>query len=233
MRILFALIILALLTGSLSYTKSDFCKYDIDYPDDQFDQPDAIIVLTGGINENGTLSKIGMERADKAIELSGNVPIVVSGYWTFLVNYTPAISEAQAMKIYAEAAGAQGEVFAEENSLDTLGGAYFTKINFAEKNNWSKIIVVTSDFHMQRTRYLFKKVYGQKYKMKFIEAPHNLSEKEFVKTRERKFLALEKNWLFSIKDGDTQGIKNFLYTKHPGYSKKIQPEPEALALVLC
>ena len=65
----------------------------------------------------------------------------------------PIRSEASAMKEYALSLGIpEMNILAEEKSKDTLGNAFFTKITYLEKYNWKNVIVITSDFHLNRTK---------------------------------------------------------------------------------
>lgn len=199
---------------------------------------DVIIILAGGINPDGSLSEIPKYRIDKGIELfkKGIAPyIIMSGSLGFQESYSPPKTEAEAMKEYAISLGVpERNILIEEESKDTIGNAYFTKINFLEPRNWKDIVVVTSDYHIERTKYIFKKVLGPEYKIKFIEIPSRLSQSEFDKKvrREQRVLFLLRQWMGPIEDGDDAGIKKLLYTKHPGYAENPEISKEQLAKMI-
>ena len=120
---------------------------------------DCIVVLGGGINSDSYLPKIAKVRVDKAIALykTGKVPcIIMSGKWSINAKKNFPLSEAEAMEKYAVSQGVnKDDILVEKESQDTLGNAYFTKINFLNPAHWKKFLVVTTDFHVVRTKYLF------------------------------------------------------------------------------
>ena len=83
------------------------------------------------------------------------------------------------MKEYALSLGIpEMNILAEEKSKDTLGNAFFTKITYLEKYNWKNVIVITSDFHLNRTKFLFDNVLGPQYAIKYISVPSSLGADE-------------------------------------------------------
>src|SRR3989338_3121707 len=115
---------------------------------------DAIIVLGAGITRKGNLSMVAKSRMNKAVELHRSgvaARIIVTGK-----------NEAAAMKKYAVRKGIRHEnIFCEEKSVDTIGNAFFTRKLFFLPIGWKRAVVVTSPFHMQRARLIFKKVFGK------------------------------------------------------------------------
>jgi uncharacterized SAM-binding protein YcdF (DUF218 family) len=48
----------------------------------------------------------------------------------------------------------------ETSSFDTIGNGYFAACIHAIPRRWQNVIVVTSDFHMPRSRAIFEKIFG-------------------------------------------------------------------------
>ncbi len=171
---------------------------------------DAIVVLGAGITRKGNLSKVAKSRIDKAIELYRNsaiLRIVVTGK-----------NEATAMKDYAARKGvSKTDILVDDDSFDTIGNAFFTKKNFLLPNKWSRMIVVTSIFHVARARFIFRKVLGKPYTVRFIHSRRVLSKESFKKRihLERGLLIMTKLFASLVADGDMQAIDNFL--KSPFY----------------
>jgi len=195
---------------------------------------DAIIILGGGINKDGTLLEITVSRLEKGIELfrkNTSAYVIVSGAYGFMLDYIPQKTEARIMKEYLEKEGLPKEkIILEEESKDTLGNAYFTKLNVLEPKKWYKVIIVTSDFHLERTKYIFKKVFGNKYKIEFITSSSDLTKQVIkrLETRERKVLKILKKWLKNVKIEDNKSINRLLYTIHPAYAKNPKVTKETL-----
>jgi uncharacterized SAM-binding protein YcdF (DUF218 family) len=123
---------------------------------------DAIIVLGGGIREDGSMQPMTQARLEKGIDLflDENAPLmVVSGRWTYFSDKQYLITEADAMYEYAINNGvAFDQILKEPQSQDTFSSALNTYTLLSERNITS-VIVVTSDFHTFRADYLFSKVF--------------------------------------------------------------------------
>lgn len=172
---------------------------------------DAIIVLGAGITKKGSLSKVAKSRMDKAIELygSGAAPRIIA----------TGKGESAAMKRYAVKKGINEKcVLAECNSLDTVGNAFFTRKKFLLPNSWHRAVVVTSVFHLPRAKFVFRKVLGKSYTVKFVASRRVLSKSLFEKKLrlERGLFMLTRILSILVADGDMKAIGNFV-RKNPLY----------------
>lgn len=186
---------------------------------------DALIVLGGGINTDGTLPPDCEYRVKKAVQLyqMQEAPrIIFSSKWSFLIKEIPRCTIAEAMKQKAIALGVPpNAILTESDSVDTIGNACFTKVEFLAPNQWHNVMVVTSDFHMARSQYLFNKILGPDYSIQYETCKNGLDHEQLIKRKnwEIKLLLLSKQLLDTIPDGDHQAIDTFLSTQHPGYAK--------------
>ena len=81
------------------------------------------------------------------------------GFWLDWQKQIPSRFEAEAMKEYAISEGVPTDlILIEQESKDTLGNAYFTKVNILEPNNWKNVLVITSDFHLERTKWSYPQI---------------------------------------------------------------------------
>ena len=148
--------------------------------------------------------------------------IIMSGSCGFMVSYTPTKTEAKAMKEYAVSLGVpEKNILTEEDSKDTIGNAYFTRKNLLEPNNWKNIIVVTSEYHIPRARYIFQKILRKDNRVEMIAADSHLTAEEARQksVEEEKIMALTKQWLDWIEDGDVEEITRFMTETHPAYAR--------------
>jgi uncharacterized SAM-binding protein YcdF (DUF218 family) len=109
-------------------------------------------------------------------------------------------------------------IYLEENSMDTLGNAYFSK-QFFLKYNWKSIIIITSNFHLARTQYLFKKVYGREFNFEIIPSLTFLPPENLMKHIDLEAQTIDKYkvQLDQINDGDDIAVKSILL-QMPWYS---------------
>lgn len=193
---------------------------------------DAIIVLSGGVNDDGSLlinverrMRLGIDRFN-----AGDAPILIlTGAWGYMLETPPPITEAAAMKQFALSVGVpESAIVTEEEAHDTVGNAYFTKVRILEPREWRRVLVVSSDYHMPRSEFIFRKVLGPSYTMEFIGAVSEPEMREGRDTREAKSLAVHHQWLDVIADGDDASIWQLLSTKHPAYAENPEYSIEQL-----
>jgi uncharacterized SAM-binding protein YcdF (DUF218 family) len=184
---------------------------------------DAIVVLASGINPQGEIPPFVQKRVKEAVKASHNTtPIIMSGLWSYLISYTPPRSEASAMKAFALTCAAAldpEKIKLEEASMDCLGNAYFSKVSFLEPRNWRNLLLVTSDFHIARASYVFRKVLGKDYAvtLRAVSSGFSAEELKAKAILEDKLLALTKHFIDPVKDGDTAAIRSVM-DNFPGYS---------------
>lgn len=184
---------------------------------------DAIVVLGGGVHPDGTLPLVARTRVERAAELfrGGIAPHVVLSGRCGLMQPEPPVTEAAAMAAYAMELGVPREaLLLEEGSKDTLGNAYFTRIHFLEPNGWTSIRVVTSDFHLSRAAWVFRKVLGGTYDFSFVSAASGLSPRELIDraVEECRILIFLNEWLQALEEADESALDRLMEHEHPGYS---------------
>src|SRR5262249_17207459 len=103
---------------------------------------DAIVVLGGGIDLLGNLkgpSKCRIETAAELYQRKLAPKIITSSKWSMFLREEPRKTIAQAMKEGLIALGIPRNVIeTEEISRDTLGNAYYTKVNHLMPQNLKK-----------------------------------------------------------------------------------------------
>jgi len=103
----------------------------------------------------------------------------------------------------------------ENLSFDTLGNAWFTKKLCLEPNNIKNCIIITSDFHMQRSKILFEWILGPDYDIKTVSIPSEFEGKQKRIKLEKVFTDFINKWLVDkIAAGDDKAIDNFIKNEH-------------------
>lgn len=152
--------------------------------------------------------------------------IVTTGKFSKRIGIDPYISgpqsEAQVGKKYLidRFDVSEKDILCEEESYDTIGNAWFAKIKCLIPHRIFTVAVITSEYHMERSRLIFDWVLGPKYKIQYISVPSNLSERDRAVRGELEqvFIDFMQKYLFnSIKPGDDQNIWNFMEREHIRY----------------
>lgn len=185
-------------------------------------QSQAYIVLGGGIAKDGVLSPTSRARLDYALELYKlqPKPLVLSGRWSLLSDTPPPVTEAAAMRDYALSQGlAASQLLLEEESMETIGNAYFSFVRHVWPQRWHAVEVVTSAFHAERTQYCFKKVFASSCHVLISTTQDGLSAQDQagLLAREQALLAFYTEVFGPIKNGNREAILAKLQ-KLPGYS---------------
>src|ERR687894_576060 len=185
---------------------------------------DAIVVLGSTVHEDGSLPLHARQRAVRAAMLhaAGVAPrVIFSGRCNLTAPEPPAISEAAAMAAYAESLGTPREaILLEEESRDTIGNAYFVGRRYLEPNDWRSIRVVTSDFHVPRTTWVFQKILGPGYDVSFSPASSEL-DASIIAARARAegdIITFLMEWIGDLPEGDRAAVDRLIWEEHPGYA---------------
>jgi uncharacterized SAM-binding protein YcdF (DUF218 family) len=185
---------------------------------------DALVVLGRGVDASGALPRLAKQRVERAAALYAweTAPrIIFSGRCSLMTDAIPSVTEAAAMAAYAIELGLPRDALhVEEQSRDTIGNAYFVLRDHLEPNDWTSIRVVTSDFHIQRTAWVFQKVLGVGYDISFSPAPSELDHSTIAARarEEADITAFLMEWLQDVRDGDPVALSRVITKEHPGYA---------------
>jgi len=142
----------------------------------------AIVMVLSHSIENGNLSDIGKDRAEKATELYKNnlaSKILMTGGFGKHFN-TTKIPAAEWMKRHAvKLKVPKKDILKEDSSRNTIENLLYSK-DIIKKHKWKSIIIVTSDFHILRTKYIFKKIFGKEYKAIFVPVKTSIGIKRYL-----------------------------------------------------
>eukprot|EP00127_Corallochytrium_limacisporum_P003394 Clim_evm22s149 gene=Clim_evmTU22s149 len=198
---------------------------------------ELIVVLAGGTREDGLPHLWVQERLHHAALLHrkalahgrGAIPILCCGGGTYhKPNYTNeagfAVHESTSCGEFLVNQGVGAEhIFKEWSSYDTIANGWFTRRDHIECLGIKNFVVITSEFHMPRTKVIFDWVFGleprEDYEIRYISVKDVGMDDAVLKERqereENSRLALVKRSkeIRTLKD-----FHRFFYMDHKAYS---------------
>jgi hypothetical protein len=200
-----------------------------------------IFVLAGGLDEKGEVHNFVKVRLDKCIELyytsiiNANYKIIVFGGGTYhkppILNTNGyVIHESTACAKYLIDKGIPAEnIFREWSSYDTLANGYYAFINFIIPLNIGDIILITSKFHMLRTKQIFNyfiKIFKKEVVITYIETNNSEIDINALEIRNKREHETIKKYNDNIINtyNTVEDFTIWFYTQHNAYKSLINYE---------
>lgn len=187
---------------------------------------DCVIILGGSLKKNSELPDWVLGRLDYALKVDTKYLIVSSRGTTHksppLDENKMPIDETTKMAEYLISQGINpNRILCESWSLDTIGNAYGVLMFHCIPLKLEKLLVVTSDFHIERTKSIFKKVFSlSEIEFKIDYCSINSSLK--VTDKERKSL---EDWNEKCKNFNSlEDLHKFIFTQHNAYCSSKEKE---------
>jgi hypothetical protein len=126
---------------------------------------DAVLVLGGGVRDNGVLPGWVISRLRKAVERRGDAFVIALSAGTPhrsppLERGFPLFESVAEARYLVNAGVPRDKVLQETSSYDTIGNAYFARTIHTDPAGFSKLLVITSDFHIRRAEMIFRWVFN-------------------------------------------------------------------------
>jgi len=198
---------------------------------------DCIFIPGGGLLPDGSLPAWTIARLDRAISLisrtrfiaflsGGTVhkppPLDQDGY--------PIFESRQAALYLVQQSLDPSRLLTETSSYDTIGNAYFSRLLFSDPGKMQHLLVITSEFHLPRTKAAFDWIYGLSplevnYQLTYESVPNRGLTQKALKAR----IAREKKSLNTLLDtkksiNSLKDFQSWFYSKHDAYSVITKPE---------
>ncbi|MFO8035107.1 MAG: YdcF family protein [Anaerolineales bacterium] len=194
-------------------------------------KPEAILIPGGGLNKTGHLHPWTKARLDLALEHDqGNVHFLLLSGGT--VHKPPPLNgdgfplfESRVAAAYLMDKGIPAQrILTEISSYDTIGNAFFSRMLHVQPRGLQNLLLITSQFHVQRVQTAFQWVYNLtpvpfKFHLSFKASPDQGLSKELLQARiakERRSLeALQKT---TEKIHTLHAFHNWFFTQHEAYA---------------
>lgn len=191
---------------------------------------DAILIPGGGVRDKGELPPWVKCRLDHAIEIHQTEYIIVLSAGT--VYKAPPLDE-NGFPIFESIAAAKylvkhginpEAILCETSSYDTVGNAYFSRVIHVEPRGFRRLHLITSAFHMPRTKAIFEWLYGLdhqggKYQLTFDPVPDIGIAAADLQARVAKEAESLRQFLKNTATIHTlQACHQWLFTEHAAYA---------------
>jgi hypothetical protein len=204
---------------------------------------DAVLIPGGGLTDAGELPPWVVNRLERAlaygsadffITLSGGTchkppPLDERGF--------PRFESVVAARYLLDHGVAREKLLYETASYDTLGNAFFARTQHLEPRRLRSLLVITSGFHMARTRAMFAFVCGLTphavdFQLEFEAVPDVGLDPEVLAARNAREAASLESFLQRSKSVTNMAqLHHWLFAQHSAYSIDAggeAPDPQAL-----
>jgi hypothetical protein len=196
---------------------------------------DAILICCGGVTEKGTLPLWVKTRVETALLHSNGTEWFLC--LSFGTTHKRPVLDRKGFPVTEAAAVAQAlrargiparRILLENISLDTIGNAYFSRAVHTDIRGFRRLLVVTSAFHMDRTREVFGWVFGLRpkrgYRLDFAAAPDAGLDAQTLAARLRR----ERQGLLQVRRlarriRTMEQLHRWLFTEHEAYAVGLRP----------
>lgn len=185
----------------------------------------VIIVLANEMSQQGELNAESQARADLAADLflSGDYKQIITCGWDYRVDSEISIADAFEAYLVNVRQISSESIHAEIRSRDTVGDAVFTRQLVDENDLFeSEFVVVTSNYHVNRTREIFTFVYGESAHISVIGSD-SVSLQTHEQTENKSVEAFRASFA-GVSSGDIDSIFTRMLKSHPFYNGEIHPQ---------
>lgn len=184
---------------------------------------DAIVVLGGGRDNSGNLTTLSTQRLDRGSELfrEGLAPKIFalggqkSTYSSLAIAFDR--TGADLRREYLEKSGVPiGNIVMVEYGKDTIDEAFASR-KVAREMGMEHILVVTSDKHLERSLFIFKRIFGNKFDIDGVGVPcGDLLNRE----EEREYLDVVKQFFVKLPNDIPNSDSEKWYLEHADLYQK-------------
>lgn len=205
---------------------------------------DAVLVLGGGRPHNLTAPPDYVrERCDAAAMLRkrhaalkytsrSSLPILCLSAGTA---HLPQLMAADGLPIWESTSnaaylqhryGLTDNVYVETTSYDTIGNAFYARVQHLQWTDWRKLLIITSDFHMNRTIAIFEWIFaldtppsGRPYQLHYLATPDvGLSHEALEARAAKEGAGLQQVEKYATQYNTMAKLHKFLTTNHGLYT---------------
>ena len=191
---------------------------------------DGIFVLAGGINKNGECHPFVIERLIAALDIYNKIkkPIFCIGGGSY---HVPPILNKKGYTIHESTSCAEylikngiapTNIYKEWASYDTIANGYFMFLKFILPFKMKKILVITSEFHMDRVRVILQwmcNIFDSDINIVYKHTDNILDGLDIkcrIEREKKSMESLQKKVIHKVKN--LEEFNRWFYTEHKAYA---------------
>ena len=183
-----------------------------------------LILLANEMDQNGNLNFESRARADLAAKLyyKSNKSRIITCGWDYRPDSDVPIASALTKYLVSECGINPSQIHDECRSRDTVGDAVFTRDYLRHQSNPQHLWVITSDYHVERTKLIFDFVFAGVSSVEVFGSKTTEIEKTI--TSEAHSIEAFQRTFAGVSPGDFHMILDTLLSKHPFYNGTNHPQ---------
>ena len=135
----------------------------------------------------------------------------------------PPVSEARKMQQLLVSSGVPADaIIIEEESMDSIGNAYFLKRDIIRPNNFRKSLVLIADYIVDRARWCYAKIFEDTYKIDLLPTETPYTHDQAIVSAQAEMSKRERPFLAAMQKGDDDFWPKQGYN-HPHYQEPRPP----------
>lgn len=186
----------------------------------------ALFILPHLMEKNGRLGIESISRINESISIfkKNCFNFLITSGWNYRKDSKLMIGEVMAGYIIKNFKIDRNKILIDNYSRDTVGDAFFVREQFMLPKNIVNLTIVTSDWHVERTKVIFKKFLKKNFYVNVIGIFSNKKNDDYIKRKE----ILSLNSFFKTFENvdlfNKSEVISTLKKKHPLYNGDINEQ---------
>lgn len=185
----------------------------------------SIVVLSHLMSKSGMLGDESIARANLSVQLfkTNKFQYLITSGWDYRHDCKYRICDVVKDYIIKISDINPKKIIVLPQSRDTVGDAYFS-LRLVKKLGINKLVVITSDYHVNRVEIIFNKFFSDYIPIEIVGVPSKSKNVSSVIKKELDSLR-EFESTFKFTDfSDVEAIYKCLIKKHPFYNGDVHPQ---------
>ena len=183
----------------------------------------TIIILPHLMSKKGILSSEGKARSHIALNnfKAMNYCFLLTSGWAYRMDSEISLSQAHRNFIANKFGNLEMSIIENHLSRDTVGDALFARYLYSDKIGVNRLMVVTSDYHVNRAKKIFSDIFFDVKSLEIVGVPSNPKSMDRLNLCEEQSLNAYKKTFIGCNFRNLQELITRLLSHHPYYNGKI------------